>query len=742
MAIAYVPQIWSKEVEERFHQFQDDTILFSIGSIGAVALLILSIGPQFVSASTSTGIGLGLICLIIFTFLFRRRSFFFAILLLEIGCFAIVASISYGLGLHAAIFLLILPVGLVGLSLGIRPGIISATAATALLLLPIPLFQTVPVEERLITTVGIWGTSGMIWLALRPLLATIQWAWTSYEQSVSLLDQVREDRAQLHQTLQDLTNVNNQLSRLNQLAQNLRLVAEDERRAKEQFVANVSHELRTPLNMIVGFSEMILKTPQTYGKVLPASLLADLEVILRNSRHLSRLIDDVLDLSQIDAGQMSLVKERTDFVEIVKEAMTSIRPLFESKNLFLKLDIDAVLPPVFCDRTRMQEVMLNLLSNAGRFTEKGGVTVRVWQEEGDLVTSVADTGPGISEDAMKKLFQPFQQLDGSIRRRYGGTGLGLSISKNFVELHDGKMWVESGSDRGAVFCFRFPMEPVANPKSSALRWFNPYQPYQEHRKPSIAPPDIRPRFIVVEQGTALQRLLRRHLDQVDIVPVQNIASALEEMRHIPAKALIVNNIQVGQGLEEVQGLAALPADIPAIICAVPGSDETAVSIGATDYLVKPISKATLISALDRLQRPVKTILVVDDEADAQQLFRRMLSSAKRGYVVLRAEDGVQGLDMLRRNPVDVLLLDLIMPEMDGFQLLAKKNQDETIKDIPTILISTRDPHGQPITSSALAITRAGGLSSHQLLRSIEALTGIINRSEPPAGSKPAEKLRN
>jgi len=742
MAVLEKPSIWSKEVEARFRQLQNETILFSLAALACAAFLIMLIAPQFISPITSTGTGLGLLGLVALLWFVRQRSFFFAALIMVVGCFVAIPILAHTLGISAVIFLLILPVGMATLALGVRVGILTSIATTLLLFLPLPFIQTIPISQRIVTVTGALGTTGIIWLALRPLLASVEFAWSGYERSQDLLNQARDYQAKLLQTLQDLTNANMQLTRLNQLAQNLRLIAEEERRAKEQFVANVSHELRTPLNMIIGFSEMILKTPQTYGKVLPASLLADLEVILRNSRHLSRLIDDVLDLSQIDAGQMSLVKERTDFVEIVKEAMTSIRPLFESKNLYLKLDIDAALPPVFCDRIRMQEVMLNLLSNAGRFTEKGGVTVRVWQEEGDLVTSVADTGPGISEDAMKKLFQPFQQLDGSIRRRYGGTGLGLSISKNFIELHDGKMWVESGSDQGAIFCFRFPVEPVANPKSSALRWFNPYQPYQEHRKPSIAPPDIRPRFIVVEQGTALQRLLRRHLDQVDIVPVQNIASALEEMRHIPAKALIVNNIQVGQGLEEVQGLAALPADIPAIICAVPGSDETAVSIGATDYLVKPISKATLISALDRLQRPVKTILVVDDEADAQQLFRRMLSSAKRGYVVLRAEDGVQGLDMLRRNPVDVLLLDLIMPEMDGFQLLAKKNQDETIKDIPTILISARDPHGQPITSSALAITRAGGLSSHQLLRSIEALTGIINRSEPPAGSKPAEKLRN
>ena len=195
--------------------------------------------------------------------------------------------------------------------------------------------------------------------------------------------------------------------------------------------------------MIIGFSEMAMYSPETYGPNIPQALLADLEIVLRNSRHLSSLIDDVLDLSQIDAGQMALMKEPTALGEIIAAVATAVRPLFNSKGLYLRTDIPLNLPPLHCDRIRIRQVLLNLLSNAGRFTEKGGVWVGARQEGNQVVVSVADSGPGIKADEAAKVFKPFQQLDGSIHSYWTGSGLGLSVSKHFVELHKGKMWLES-----------------------------------------------------------------------------------------------------------------------------------------------------------------------------------------------------------------------------------------------------------------------------------------------------------
>src|SRR6185503_18004148 len=198
------------------------------------------------------------------------------------------------------------------------------------------------------------------------------------------------------QALADLAQANLQMTRLNILAQGLRQAAEEARRAKEEFVANVSHELRTPLNMIIGFSETILQSPGAYGKKIPPALLADLMVIYRNAEHLSELINDVLDLSQVDAEKMALTKEQAQLGEIVEEATTAIRPLYTSKGLYLDVDIPENLPSIFCDRTRIREVLLNLLSNAGRFTERGGVHLRGWLKGNDVVVSVTDSGPGIA----------------------------------------------------------------------------------------------------------------------------------------------------------------------------------------------------------------------------------------------------------------------------------------------------------------------------------------------------------
>jgi signal transduction histidine kinase/CheY-like chemotaxis protein len=546
------------------------------------------------------------------------------------------------------------------------------------------------------------------------------------------LEQARDNQVRLYETLDDVASANLQMNRLNSLAQALRQAAEDERAAKEQFVANVSHELRTPLNMIIGFCEMITGAPETYGERVPPTLLADLNVVLRNSQHLSSLIDDVLDLSQIEAGQMALTKERVSLAEIVQSATVAVRPLFESKQLYLETEVPGDLPLVSCDRTRVREVVLNLLSNAGRFTERGGVHVRACLEGDHVVVSVTDTGPGIAEEHRERLFLPFQQLDGSVRRRYGGTGLGLSISRSFVELHDGKMWVESEVGSGTTFYFSLPIDPVLPLESSVLRWFNPYEPYEERTRPSrLEHAQVRPRLVVVESGDSMQRLLRRYLDRTEVATAPDLERALEEISQAPAQALLVNDIHVGEALHRINSSQALPYGTPAIVCAIPGTEQAAGTLGVFDYLVKPISRETLLACLDRVEGGVKTVLLVDDEPDALHLFGRILNEANRDYRVLRAPNGRQALDILRHERPDVMLLDLVMPEMDGFELLATKGQDPELSEIPVILISARDPLGQPIVSNGMAVTCRRGMSAREILACIDALSRILSRATSP-----------
>jgi CheY-like chemotaxis protein len=386
-------------------------------------------------------------------------------------------------------------------------------------------------------------------------------------------------------------------------------------------------------------------------------------------------------------------------------------------------------------------VLLNLLSNAGRFTEEGGVTVRVRQDGLFLLFSVSDTGPGITEEDQQRLFQPFQQLDNSIRRRHGGTGLGLSISKSFIELHDGKMWVESEKGQGTTFSFRLPLEPISPLPTTVNRWINPYISYQAVERPprSAALPlvDSRPRLLVIEKGSVLQRLLKRYLPQVEIVSVASLEAAHAAMDHSPARAVLLNDMEPTISISELSSVSWLPPSTPVITCAIAEQIQYAPGPDIPEILVKPITRDVLLGSLEKLDRPIHNILLVDDELDAQKLFVRMLTSANRGYQVQRAGNGLQALELLRRQKVDVILLDLVMPEMDGFQFLKIKEQDSAIRNIPVILISARDPRGQPIVSNYLAATRGGGLSVQQLLDCIQALNAILAPDGLSAAAKPA-----
>ncbi len=586
------------------------------------------------------------------------------------------------------------------------------------------------------------AVSGMLgWAATRALLTVTQWSIFSFEQAREKMEETRDQRIEFKQTQEDLILANRELARLSDRLKAMHQVAEDARRTKEEFVANVSHELRTPLNMIIGFSEMITQSPQVYGARLPPELLADIAAIQRNSQHLARLVDDVLDLSQIEAGRMALIKEWTTLQEIVDEAVLAVRALYESRGFYLETEYPSDLPPVFCDSTRIRQVVLNLLSNAGRFTEHGGVRIRAWCENDDVVVSVTDTGPGIALEDQQKLFEPFHQIDGSIRRRHGGSGLGLSISKRFVEMHGGKVWLESEVGVGTTFHFSLPLDtslPVVRAGDGAKRWFSPYGEYEykaRTRRSKAPAPTVIPRFVVLEEGETLKRLFNRYMDDVETVSVRDVEQATRELSRAPAQALLVNASPFAGVTDRFpftrDQLADLPYGIPAVMCWVPGVDEVARQLGVVRYLVKPITREMLLSTLEEMGDGVKSVLLVDDDPEVLQLFARMLTSVKRDYCILQATSGQRALNLLRERQPDVMLLDLIMPRVDGFQVLREKSKDVSIRDIPVVIISATDPRGEPIVSDTLAVTRGGGLSVRDLLACIQAVSQVLSPSVQP-----------
>ncbi len=716
------------EMRSTLKQLQAETILLALPGLYIATFILIAGASHFYNNIFPIGVS----TIILFTLplligALRNSHYLIAAWLLVLGCLTVVLLIMGWGQVPVAICLLALPVGLAALYVGLAGGFVTAAGCSLLLFFDISI--TLDPTLRVTALTAIWGTLGLIWLTQRPFSTAIEWYYFSYEQNRALLEQAQDSQLQFRQTLEDLENANLQLTRLNSLAQGLRRTAEEARIAKEQFVANVSHELRTPLNMIVGFSETIIQSPDIYEEKIPPKLLADLDVIHRNSRHLSKLIDDVLDLSQVEADHIALTKERMAFKDIVEAAVIAVRPLYDSKGLYLETLIPPTLPPVYCDPTRIRQVVINLLSNAGRFTEEGGATLEVRPEKNTLMVTIKDTGPGIAPKNIDKLFQPFRQVDGSIRRRYGGTGLGLSISKRFIELHEGKIWVESEEGQGTTFLFHIPIDPQpASPLSSdVMHGVTPQWEYLQRTRPSAAPKAVlRPRFVVLEHEDALQRLLSRYMEGIEIAAVRSLPEAIREVTTTPSRALLINDMSIHGALEHLEENGGLPFGTPAITCSVPGVHELAGGLGVSDYLIKPIDREKLLRTLDRLNAAGKTILIIDDEPDALRLFRRMLLQAGRGYRILRASDGVQGLKILREEGADAILLDLMMPQMDGFRFLSQKNEDDALRDIPVVIISAQDPSGHPIVSHGLGATRGGGLPIPQLLACIDTLSRILS----------------
>lgn len=715
------------ELEEMLDELRIEIIQPVLAFLLCAGFTLIFFATQLPHVHQGGVTGLLLFLLAFWGWFASKRGLLYSMWVLSLGTFFIVWLLVLWTGIEAFLCLLFIPVGL-PIMLGRLMSALAVSVISSLSIFLFPLrFPFVNSDMQWLVLVEIWLLIGLMWLSVKPLQGIIHWSWSNYKMNHELVEEVRSQNLRTQGIIKDLADANLQLTRLNDMALSLRISAEEARRVKEQFVANVSHELRAPLNMIIGFSEMILQAPKgIYGSRISPKLLADLDVILQNSRHLSKLIDDVLDLSQVDAGYLALNKTIASMKEIVLVAVKSSQPLIQSKGLFLKVEVPDDLPAIECDTTRIRQVVFNLLSNAGRFTERGGVTIRAQVDQQWMTVSVTDTGPGLALEMQEHLFQPFYQMDSSFREMYGGSGLGLSISKRLVEMHEGRIGFKSEENNGATFYFQLPIRFPSKEDRGFMRFINPYIQYETRINPSSAPKPVRrPRFIILERGYALNHLLTRHIDQIEIQHVSTMQEAIEELHRVPAQALLINDLFANDALYSLNDLNSIPAGIPVIVCSIPGIEQAIGMMGVNDYLIKPISRDALLSALSRLNLKGHTLLIADDEEDGLRLFRRMLHSDERRYRILTAKNGEEALEIMRTQRPDGVLMDLNMPVMDGFQLLAEKTKDPNIRDIPVIIISARDPYGQPIVSKTISLTQNGGLSLTQVLECISAFSAIV-----------------
>jgi GAF domain-containing protein/DNA-binding response OmpR family regulator len=487
-------------------------------------------------------------------------------------------------------------------------------------------------------------------------------------------------------------------------------------RLKSQFLANMSHELRTPLNSIIGFSRVILKGID--GPVTDMQK-QDLTAIYNSGQHLLRLINNILDLSKIEAGKMDLSFEEVDLREIIKSAISATTALVKDRpELELRQIVDPDLPLIMADATRVNQVLLNLLSNAVKFSEKGYVELSATYDAHFVTIKVSDTGMGIPADKFDLIFQEFEQVDGSTTRAIGGTGLGLPISRHFVQMHGGRIWVESELGVGSTFTVKLPIQgPQAVEEVEDL------------------PSDSDQRLILsVDDDDSVIRLYKRYLEKQDyqVVGLAENENVVQKARELCPYAILLDLLMPEKdGWTVIRELKAEPEtqNIPVIICSIVSDTGHGFSLGAADYLVKPILEEQLQAALARLEdsldrEPGKSrrVLIIDDTAEDRYLLRRALELDAKGYQILEASGGLEGIQAIQQEQPDLVVLDLMMPEMDGFAVLETLKSDKDTRQIPIIIVTAKElteKERTQINGQVAALFQKGLFKEDELLQDVD-----------------------
>ena len=493
--------------------------------------------------------------------------------------------------------------------------------------------------------------------------------------------------------------------------------AEAASRTKSQFLANMSHELRTPMNAILGYSEMLQEEAEDEGL---DSFTPDLQKIQSAGKHLLTLINDILDLSKIEAGKMELYLEEFDVAGMVGDVAATVQTLVAKKNNRLVVHCPPEAGEMRADLTKVRQSLFNLLSNAAKFTENGEITLDVRRDGGDLLFAVRDSGIGMTADQMAGLFEAFSQADASTTRKYGGTGLGLAITRRFCRMMGGDALVESEPGKGSVFTLRLPAVVREAEPEGAL----PGAVYSE--SPAVTGGDL---VLVIDDDPAARDLMRRFLSKEGFRP-ETADSGEEGLRLARSLHPVAITLDVMMpGMDGWTVLQQLKADaetqnIPVIMLTMVDDKNIGFALGATDYLTKPIDRSRLAAILGRYrcgEGGCGVLLVEDDEA-TREMMRALL--AREGWNVTEASNGRVALERMQAARPDLILLDLMMPEMDGFEFAHRLRERPEWHSVPVIVLTAKDITDADrlrLNGYVEKIVQKGAWDQTALLREIHAL---------------------
>lgn len=506
-----------------------------------------------------------------------------------------------------------------------------------------------------------------------------------------------------------------ELERTTEEAKEAKAAAESANKTKSRFLASMSHELRTPLNAILGYSEMLMEEAEDDGNESAAS---DLKKIHAAGKHLLSLINDVLDLSKIEAGKMEIYIENFDIKAMIRDVVSTIEPLVSRNSNTLDLTCPEDIGSMRSDLTKVRQGLFNLLSNACKFTKEGTVFLSAQRERREnrefIIFQVRDTGIGITQEQMGRLFQAFTQADSSTSRQYGGTGLGLAITRQFSQMMGGDVTVESEYGKGSTFTILLPALVEKKEK------------IPEDKVQVKAPAEGEPVILVIDDDATSREIILRHLSK-DGYPAQ-VATGGEEGL-LMARELKPSLILLDVMMPEMDGWAVLSIlkadqelrDIPVIMHTILNQQEMAFSLGVSDYLSKPLDRERLASIVNKYLtgKEQSSILVVDDDPAARAFMCQSLT--RHGLTALEAENGLKALELLGNRKVDMIFLDLMMPEMDGFELLEELKKNENLCMIPVVVVTAMDlgpEERERLNASTAKVFQKGSFSRDELMAAV------------------------